>query len=40
MLNWFKKKRGAYFSAKNEELLGIEIPIYHPVNEYNKNVII
>ena len=38
ILDWFKKKRGAYFSAKNEELLGIEIPIYHPVNEYNKNV--
>ena len=38
ILDWFKKKRGAYFSAKNEELLGIEIPIYHPVNDKNKNV--
>ena len=38
ILDWFKKKRGAYFSAKNEELLGIEIPIYHPVNEHNDNV--
>ena len=38
ILDWFKKKRGGYFSAKNEELLGIEIPIYHPVNETNKNV--
>jgi len=38
ILDWFKKKRGAYFSAKNEELLGIEVPIYHPVNETNKNV--
>ena len=40
ILDWFKKKRGGYFSAKNEELLGIEIPIYHPVNETNKNVMI
>tara|TARA_A100001515_G_scaffold138346_2_gene131821 strand:+ start:46 stop:978 length:933 start_codon:yes stop_codon:yes gene_type:complete len=38
ILDWFKKKRGGYFSAKNEELLGIEIPIYHPVNEYNDKV--
>ena len=35
ILNWFKKKRGQYFSAKNEELLGIEVPIYHPVNDTN-----
>jgi hypothetical protein len=35
ILDWFKKKRGQYFSAKNEELLGIEIPIYHPVNNTN-----
>ena len=38
ILDWFKKKRGGYFSAKNEELLGIEIPIYHPVNEFNDKV--
>ena len=38
ILDWFKKKRGGYFSAKNEELLGIEIPIYHPVNEHNDKV--
>ena len=38
ILDWFKKKRGAYFSAKNEELLGIEIPIYHPVNDTNNKV--
>ena len=38
ILDWFKKKRGQYFSAKNEELLGIEVPIYHPVNETNDKV--
>jgi len=35
ILDWFKKKRGQYFSSKNEELIGIEDPIYHPVNETN-----
>ena len=38
ILEWFKKKRGAYFSAKNEELIGIEVPIYHPVNDKNDKV--
>ena len=38
ILHWFKRKRGAYFSRKNEELLGIETPIYHPVNETNDKV--
>tara|TARA_R110002073_G_scaffold1037_1_gene7524 strand:- start:141 stop:1076 length:936 start_codon:yes stop_codon:yes gene_type:complete len=38
ILDWFKKKRGQYFSAKNEELLGIEVPIYHPVNDTNDKV--
>jgi len=38
ILDWFKKKRGQYFSAKNEELIGIEVPIYHPVNDTNNNV--
>ena len=38
ILDWFKRKRGGYFSRKNEELLGIEIPIYHPVNETNDKV--
>ena len=35
ILDWFKKKRSQFFSAKNEELLGIEVPIYHPVNDTN-----
>ena len=38
ILDWFKRKRGAYFSRKNEELLGIETPIYHPVNDKNDKV--
>ena len=38
IIDWFKKKRGIYFSRKNEELLGIEIPIYHPVNDKNDKV--
>ena len=38
ILDWFKRKRGQYFSARNEELLGIEIPIYHPVNDKNDKV--
>tara|TARA_R100001082_G_scaffold46397_1_gene24739 strand:- start:430 stop:1356 length:927 start_codon:yes stop_codon:yes gene_type:complete len=37
ILEWFKKKRGAYFSKKYTELVGIEMPIFSEV-EYNKNV--
>lgn len=33
ILNYIKRHRGKYFSAKNEELIGIEIPIYHPIGE-------
>ena len=38
ILDWFKRRRGQYFSRKNEELIGIETPIYHPVNETNDKV--
>jgi len=38
ILDWFKKRRGQYFSRKNEELIGIEVPIYHPVEENNDKV--
>jgi len=38
ILDWFKRRRGGYFSRKNEELLGIETPIYHPVNNTNDKV--
>jgi hypothetical protein len=33
ILNYIKRHRGKYFSPKNEELIGIEIPIYHPIGE-------
>ena len=38
IIDWFKKKRGRYFSRKNEELIGIEVPIYHPVDKNNDKV--
>ena len=38
IIDWFKKKRGAYFSRKNEELIGIEVKIYHPVDEDNDSI--
>jgi RecB family exonuclease len=33
ILDYIKRHRSKYFSAKNEELVGIELPIYHPVNQ-------
>jgi len=38
IIDWFKRKRGQFFSRKNDELIGIEVPIYHPVDEDNKHV--
>lgn len=38
-LDWFKKNRGRYFSKKNTELVGIEIPILQPVLEDIPNVL-
>jgi len=38
-LDWFKKNRGKYFSKKNTELVGIEIPILQPVIEDIPNVL-
>ena len=38
ILEFFQKKRGAYFSLRGYELLGIELPIYHEVTDKNKNV--
>ena len=32
ILDYIKRHRAKYFSAKNEELIGIELPIYHPAN--------
>lgn len=37
ILQWFKKRRGQYFSKKYTELVGIEMPIFMEV-EYNKNI--
>ena len=38
ILDFFKKKRGRYFSKKGWELVGIELPILHPVNDTHKNI--
>ena len=32
ILEWFKKKRGSYFSKKGYELVGIEVPIDYKMN--------
>ena len=39
ILNYFKRKRGAYFSKKNTELVGIEMPILHDVEGNDKLMI-
>ena len=33
ILEWFKKKRGMYFSKKGYELVGIEVPIDYKMND-------
>ena len=33
ILDWFKKKRGMYFSKKHYELVGIEVPIEYELND-------
>jgi len=38
ILDFIKKNRSRYFSARNEELVGIELPIYHQADEDNKSV--
>ena len=30
-IDWLNKNRGQYFSRKNEEWIGIQVPTYHPV---------
>ena len=37
ILDFIKRNRGKYFSAKHEELIGIELPIYYPADE-NKGI--
>lgn len=39
-IEWFKKNRNKYFSRKNTELVGIEIPILQSVTDYSPNVLI
>jgi hypothetical protein len=39
-MEWFKKNRAKYFSKKNTELVGIEIPMLQSVTEYSPNVLI
>jgi hypothetical protein len=39
ILDWIKKNRVRYFSAKNDELVGIEVEIYHPVLPENEKVL-
>ncbi len=38
ILEWLKKHRARYFSIKNSELIGVEIPILLPITEKNPNV--
>lgn len=38
IIEWFKKRRGQYFSLKNTELVGIEIPVKSLINENVDNI--
>ena len=38
-MEWFKKNRSKYFSKKDTELIGIEVPILLPVTDYSPNVL-
>ena len=38
ILEWFKKRRSQYFSTKDYELVGIEIPLCHQASETNSAV--
>ena len=38
ILEWFKKRRSQYFSSKDYELVGIEIPLCHPASDKNSSV--
>ena len=38
ILNYIKKNRKRYFSPTHEELLGIELPIYHPVSDKHGHI--
>lgn len=38
LLDWFKKRRGKYFNKRNEELVGIEIPLLSRADTTIENV--
>lgn len=38
LLDWFKKRRGKYFNKRNEELVGIEIPLLSKADTTIENV--
>jgi len=38
IIDWVKRKRSAYFTNKNWELVGIEVPICHPVSEEHSHI--
>ena len=38
ILDWFKKKRGGYFSTKGYQLVGIEMPIMFPASDVNSSI--
>lgn len=38
ILDWFKKRRGQYFSSKNWELVGIEMELCVPASDTNSSV--
>lgn len=38
ILEWFKKHRAKYFTTKNTELIGVEVPILVPISEETPNV--
>lgn len=38
ILDWFKKHRARYFTTKNTELIGIEVPILVPISENTPNI--
>jgi len=38
LLDWFKKRRGKYFNKRNEELVGIEIPLLSRADSTIENV--
>jgi len=40
ILNWIRRNRSDYFEKRDWELLGIELPLYHPVSGYSENIML